>query len=161
MKTGYQLFQERNSGLKEAIQDVEKTLGFSFPPIYIRFLEKYEVGMDKMKLDTVVREDGITDIVGPVYYDGELSRNLIIQDFYDLEEVQQNWTNIDQYEETGDAKLLGIASLGSDPNGGLYVGIGDHNQDEIWRVNWETDPIFEKVSSSIEDFVQNLVQIEQ
>jgi hypothetical protein len=60
--------------------------------------------------------------------------------------------------------LLGIASLGYPNNGGLYIGYGDKNKDEIWRVYWDGDEDgdrYVKVCDNVFEFIKGLIQIKQ
>ena len=161
MKTGRQLLIKREYPLRHEISSIEKGIGYILPSHYKDFIADYKQGEDGLNMEREYREDiNYNDITGPAIYSMGLKKEIIVDYFYEAEELVRTWQSIDQFEETGERGLIKIAALGSDPNGGLYVGMVNNNKDEIWRVNWDMDneEVFEKVTNSIWYFIDGLKQ---
>jgi hypothetical protein len=159
MKTGRALLIRRKDSLDREIPEIENAIGKKLPPEYKAFITDYEQGGSGLDMEREYRADiDYHDITGPASYSKGLKKEIIIDHFYDPEELISTWESIDHDEETGKKGLLKIADLGSDPNGGLYVGVAKDNKDEIYRVNWEMDNMFERITGSIWDFIEGLKQ---
>ncbi len=132
----------------------------AIPESLITFCKTYELGADALIVERVYREDiDYNEMVGPIGYYHTPREEVFLNHFLTIQEVILTWKLEDKDEETGKNNLLKIAHLSSDPNGGLYIGIGKNNKDNIYVVNWDRDEKkFMKVCDSLSSFISSLVQ---
>lgn len=128
------------------------------PKLYRLFVDTYEVSSKCLKKDGILDEDGDFESIGSIKINTSNNHNAIyLNDFIDSSEILEQWDILKEEIEWREHKLLRIALLGQAGFGGLYLGCGDHNADEIWIYNADDDPQFTKLNDNIFEFMKRLV----
>lgn len=127
------------------------------PKLYLLFVDTYEVSSKSLKKDGIFDGDGDFVRIGSVKINMSNSHNVIyFNNFVDSSDILQEWNIAKGEIEWSDHKLLRIALLGQVGFGGLYLGCGDHNADEIWIFNADDKPKFIKLDDNIFEFIKRL-----
>ena len=159
-----ELLNLRHNYIDKEIESLMTEINVQLPKTFQQFLTKYKLGKDCLNYKRYYREDiDDYDIIGPIgFIDSRNNDEILINYFLDLDEIKSSWIEYDRLEETGKRNLLQFAYLSSDPNGGLYIGIGQQNQGEIWVVNWDRgDNRFLKVCDDFQELLSKLKQLEE
>ena len=127
------------------------------PKLYLLFVDTYEVNSECLKIDGILDQDGDFAQIGSVKINTSNNHNgIYLNNFMDSSDILKQWDGSKEDTEWTEHTLLRIAYLGQAGFGGLYLGCGDHNADEIWNFNADNDPQFIKLDDNIFEFIKRL-----
>lgn len=152
MKRGFDFFSTRLNN-----EPYDLSLIVELPKLFKLFVQCFEVNSHCLLVDKFMDEDGDFVSIGSIQFqldDG--SSNIYLNNFLDHTEILRQWDISKEEVEWSKHKLLRIALLGQAGFGGLYLGCGEHNSDEIWIFNSDSDQKFKKVDNSVFEFIKRL-----
>ena len=158
MKFGFEILNKASSTQQQKIKVVEDQIKFNLPPCYKMFCKIFELGKFKYEMFTKSGTGQDLDYCSQVFYmpKGKHDNNIGITGMDNLETVSYNWLNMIGYGENDiERNLLRIAGIGR--GGGVFVGYGKQNLDEIILHLWDEDPGYEKLADNIFDFISDII----
>ncbi|MCO7223827.1 hypothetical protein [Pleionea sp. CnH1-48] len=162
MKSGFGFLKNRPLDNPVDFQTIEQALGLALPSLYRLFAQSFILEEDQLALDYYYDSEiempfALSSIeYGPGDIPGNSELNIL--DFYSLEKILFLWKGVEEKEDLWqDKRLLKIGMCAIPADGGIYLGVGPDNQDEIWRVSWdwggEGEPCA-KIAENIFEFVR-------
>ena len=157
LEKGFDFLITRDAG---EIVDFGDTI--DFPPLYKLFCRTFKLGYEAIQCEKYIHETvaPLSASVGyfKFHYDKEDKDAFdMIVEFSEVSQILDEFDYSDHLEVPWvKYQLIRIAGLEFSGTGGLYVGVGQHNRDEIWRINTNAPEAKEylKIASNIFEFVQ-------
>lgn len=152
MQQGFDFFRTNTNN-----QEYELSSILNLPKLFKLFVSVFEVGSNCLKTDTVLDEDEEYETIGSIRIKlFDHADSIYLNDFIDSKVILEQWDISKNEIEWEKHELLRIALLGQAGFGGLYLGCGQDNLDEIWCYNIDSDIQFIKLSDNIFEFVKQL-----
>lgn len=152
MKKGFDFFKTRIEVVPYDLSSIVE-----LPTLYKLFIHCFEISSNGLLLDRFMDRDGDIVNIGNIKFQLPDDSSIIyLNNFIDYTDILRQWSILKEEIEWSKHKLLRIALLGQVGFGGLYLGCGKHNYDEIWIFNSDMDEKFKKVSENIFEFVKML-----
>lgn len=133
----------------------------AFPPLYKIFANTFVLGTEGVKAEKYIHNKfapygGYPGAFG--FFNKYNKINEPIENFESVPDILAEYNHYMHDEPWIEHKLLRIAYLTLFSPGGLYVGCGEHNQDEIWIYdgNERSELQYRKITNNIFEFVQLL-----
>jgi len=152
MKKGFDFFSTRLKGT-----EFDLSLIIELPSIYGMFVRCFEINSSCLRIDRFVDQDGDILSMGSIKFqlpDG--SSSIYLNNFLDASDILIQWEISKEEIEWKEHRLLRIALLGQAGFGGLYLGCGENNSDEIWIFNADSQEKFKKIDDNIYLFIKRL-----
>lgn len=132
-----------------------------FPPLYRMFCSLFVLGSRTLKIMRYKNEFSDLNPIGRIrfsYLDKMENQHDLMENFYEIESILFGWDDEKIEHEWVEHKLLKIANTALSSFGGVYVGCGDSNKEEIWLFSPEnsSDIPYIKLADNIFEFVQLL-----
>jgi hypothetical protein len=160
MSSAFKFLKPRSLKEQIDISALETKYSIYLPPVYKLFASTFHLGSDNFRLDQFYHPEykdyyacGYTEYT-PLHD----SRPLLITHFESLEELFPIWEYSKEEKEWTDFKFLRIADIGV--GGGLFLGTQGDMADCIYRVVWDWDEDYEKITNNIFEFVRGLELVE-
>ena len=152
MKKGFDFFLTR---LDSEPYDLSSIV--ELPVLYKLFVQCFEVNSRCLRVDKFMDHDGDIVSIGSIKFQlPEDSASIYLNNFLDHSDILRQWDISKGEIEWCEHRLLRIALLGQVGFGGLYLGCGEHNSDEIWIFNSDREQKFKKIDSNIFEFIKRL-----
>lgn len=152
MKKGFDFFTTKIDSQPYDLSSIVE-----LPKLYKLFVNCFEINSRSLLIDKFIDGDGDIVSIGSVKFqvNGDNSTTYL-NNFLDHSDILQQWEIAKEEIEWKKHKLLRIALLGQVGFGGLYLGCGDQNADEIWIFNSDSREKFVKVNDNIFEFIKRL-----
>lgn len=158
MKSGFELFRKADSSKPSRIMELETLYNIKLPSSYRLFCGLFELGKFRYEMYTENGDVNNLSYCSQIYYKpkGLGENNIGITGIDDIDSVFEKRKNLIGYGQ-GDTEreLLRIADIGR--GGGIFVGIGKNNLDDIILHVWDEDPGYEKLADNIWEFISDIV----
>lgn len=150
MKKGFDFFS-----MQMDINQYDLSSIIDHPPLFEVFIQNFKLDSNSLQVDKFFDEDGDLLVVGCVRF--RLSEEVFyLNKFLDPSDIINQWEIAKEETEWKEHQLLRIALLGQAGFGGLYLGCGKDNGDQIWVFNSDRPIPFKKVDDNIFNFVKRL-----
>jgi hypothetical protein len=157
MEKGFQLLKTRDIRETVVISQLENKFQISLPPLYRLFCQVFDAGKFKVEeyLHPTLKEKFMCS--GTYYFPKGLGENNIgITTLYSVDMVFENRITGEGYgDEDLERGLIRIADIGL--GGGLFLATHQSEVDNIILSIWDRDPVYEKLTDNIFEFVRGLV----
>ena len=129
----------------------------SFVPNMLKlFLSLFQTGDDCLNIDKYMDEDQDLCQLGTLVF--ETGNEIVyLNKFLSVDEINTEYQNSKEEEEWVSNKLLRIGLVGQVGFGGIYIGCGESNLEEIWLYNGEKETKYVKLASNIFEFIPMLL----
>jgi hypothetical protein len=162
MKRGFEFLRTRKFDEQIHFETFELKFGVRLPPLYKLFAQSFQLGQEAFQLEKFYNptKDLYSRIESVGYAPGDIAGNdvLSIDFFMDVNEVLMAWDNGLKNEiEWREKGLIKIGVFAYPNDAGIYLGVRENNEDEIWRVAWDWSGAGErcaKISNNVFDFVR-------
>lgn len=152
MKKGFAFLKSKSEDSQYDLSSIIKT-----PQAFALFVSCFDVNKTSLLIDKILDRNGNLVSIGSIRFPlPNESTHVYLNYFLDPSDIISQWEISKTEEEWSERKLLRIAMLGQVGFGGLYLGCGELNNDEIWIFNAESKPKYIKISDSIFEFIKRL-----
>jgi hypothetical protein len=160
MLRGFQLLETYLPNEKVDVEEIEKKLGFSLPPMYKLFVKTYRLGKNSFKEEFFLNPtwNAKYTVSVPLYEPLENDERwfLSLPYFDSIDDVCDFWLEYKKGErEWMEYRFLRISGI--DRGGGIYVGTTPQDLDIIYQVVWDDEDYYMKLADNIFEFIKGFV----
>src|SRR5687768_9352084 len=135
MKTGFDFLKTVAPTKQLDIEMLESNHALDLPPVFKLFVRSFVLGDDKLEIDKFIDKDNDQVTLGSIVITSIENETVYLNGLMDLNTIFRQWEGSKFDVEWNEYRLIRIGYLGQAGFGGVYLGCGPQNSDEIWRFN--------------------------